>query len=150
MELVFVGEVILKVAAGCKSFWAEVAPVASRESTEETVEVELTERRGDILTVLTAKEGKVARVHSGFLGRGERWGLIQSLACRGVGCMLVDEVRLKAIPIFERFGAEKAVVSRLVLTGVLVVMGPTRFGSDEQAVVAAEEELVVSEHKRVT
>jgi hypothetical protein len=70
VELVFVEEVVLKVATGCKYPWAEGAPVASRELAKEAVEVELAERRGNVLTALTAKEGKVARVHSGIVSRG--------------------------------------------------------------------------------
>jgi hypothetical protein len=38
-------------------------------------------------------------------------------------------------------------VARLILAGALVVVGPMALGGDEQAVVAAEEDLVVSEHK---
>jgi hypothetical protein len=64
--------------------------------------------------------------------------------------MLVDEMRLEAIPVLEGFGAEEAVVSRLILAGVSVVVGPTGFGGDEKAVVTAEEELVVGGHKRTT
>jgi hypothetical protein len=101
MESVFTMEVVLEVAAGCKCFWTEGTPVASRESTEEMVEVELTECRGGVLTALTTKEGKVARMHLGVLRRGERWVLIQSLACHGVGRVFVDEVCLEAIPILE-------------------------------------------------
>jgi hypothetical protein len=71
VEFVFVGEVVLKVAAGCKCLWTEGTPVASRELTKETVEVELAKRRGDVLTALTMKEGKVTRVHSGFVNRGK-------------------------------------------------------------------------------
>jgi hypothetical protein len=72
------------------------------------------------------------------------------LACRGVSGMLVDEMCLEAIPVFEGFGAEEAVVSRLILTGVSVVVGPMGFSSNEKAVVTAEEELVVGGHKRTT
>jgi hypothetical protein len=74
--------------------------MASWELAEEAVEVELAERRGGVLTALAMEEGKVARVHSGVLGRGERRDLsIQSLACRGIGGMLVDEVRFETIPV---------------------------------------------------
>jgi hypothetical protein len=71
VELVFVGEVVLKIATGCKCLWTEGTPVASRELTKETVEVELAECRGDISTALTVKEGKVARVHSGVVNHGK-------------------------------------------------------------------------------
>jgi hypothetical protein len=64
VEFVFIGEMVFKVAAGCKCLWTEGAPVASRESTKETVEMEVTERRGGVLAVPTMKEGEVARVHS--------------------------------------------------------------------------------------
>jgi hypothetical protein len=101
MEFVFVMEVVLEVATSCKCFWAEGAPVASRELTKEAVEVEVTECRGGVLTALTTKEGKVARVHPGALNHGERRELIQSLTRRRIGCVLVDEVRFEAIPIFE-------------------------------------------------
>jgi hypothetical protein len=70
VELVFVGKMVLKVVAGCKRLWTEGTLVALRESTEEAVEVELAECRGDISTVLTTKEGKVAIVHPGVLIRG--------------------------------------------------------------------------------
>jgi hypothetical protein len=70
VELVFIGEVVLKVATGRKHLWAEGTPMATRELAEEAVEVELVECRGNVLTALTAKEGKVARVHSGIVGRG--------------------------------------------------------------------------------
>ena len=45
--------------------------------------------------------------------------------------MFVNEVCFEAIPVFERFGTKEAVVAGLVLASVLMVMGPTRFGSDE-------------------
>jgi hypothetical protein len=131
MKLVFVREVVLEVAVGSECFWAEGTPVASRELTKETVEVELTERRSGVSTALTMKEGKVARVHLGPLNLRTRRGLIQSLACRGVGHVLVDEVCLEAISVFERFGAEEAVVAWLVLASVSVVVGPARFGGDK-------------------
>jgi hypothetical protein len=71
VELMLIGEVVFKVAAGCKCLRTEGTLMASRESTKETAEVELMERRGDILTVLTMKGGKVARVHPGVLSRGK-------------------------------------------------------------------------------
>jgi hypothetical protein len=67
VKLVFVGEVVLEVATGCKYLWAEGTPVASRESAKETMEVELAERRGGILTILAIEEGEIAGVHSGVL-----------------------------------------------------------------------------------
>jgi hypothetical protein len=45
--------------------------------------------------------------------------------------MLIDEVRLEAILVFERFGAEETVVSRLVRAEVSVVVGPARFSGNE-------------------
>jgi hypothetical protein len=101
VELVFVGEVVLKVAAGCKRLWTEGTPVLSGKSTKEMVEMELTECGGGVLTALTTEEGKVTSVHLEALSREERWVLIQPLTCRGVGRMLVDEVCFEAIPIFE-------------------------------------------------
>jgi hypothetical protein len=68
MELMLVGEVILKVAMGCKCFWAEGATMVPRELTEEAVEVKMAERRGDVLTVPATKEGKVTVVHSDAMG----------------------------------------------------------------------------------
>jgi hypothetical protein len=67
VEFMFVGEMVLEVTAGCKCLWIEGTPVVSRELTEEAMEVELAECRGDVLTVLTVKEGELARVHPGAL-----------------------------------------------------------------------------------
>jgi hypothetical protein len=101
VESVFVGEMVLKVAAGGERLWAEGTPVPSGKLAKETVEMELAECGGGVLTALTMKEGKVASVHLGAPNRGERLSLVQSLTRRGVGHMLVDEVRFEAIPIFE-------------------------------------------------
>jgi hypothetical protein len=68
VEFVFVGEMALKVAAGCEHFRAERATVASRKLTEEVMEVEVAERSGDVLAMLTVEEGKVAFVHSNVVG----------------------------------------------------------------------------------
>jgi hypothetical protein len=124
--------VIFKVAASGEHFRTERAPMSMWELAKEAVEMELTERRGGVLTALAMKKGKVARVHPGVLGRGERRDLsIQSLACRGVGGVFVDEVRFETIPVWERLDAKEAVMSRLVSAGVSVIVGPARFGSDE-------------------
>jgi hypothetical protein len=75
VELVLVGEVVLKVATDREHFWAEWAMVAPRELTEKVMEVEVAECRGDVLTVLTMEEGEVTLVHSGtagHMGKAER------------------------------------------------------------------------------
>jgi hypothetical protein len=41
-------------------------------------------------------------------------------------------------------------MTRLVWAGTLVIVGPMAFGGDEQAVVAAEEGFIISEHRRAT
>ena len=100
MELVLVGQMVFKVAANGERFRAEGTLMLSWELAEEAVEVELTECRGGVLAASAMEKGEVARVHSGVLGRGERRDLsIQSLACRGIGGMLVDEVRFETIPV---------------------------------------------------
>ena len=67
VELVFVGEVVFKIAAGCKCFWTEGALVALRKLTKEAVEVELAECRGGVSTALTTEGRKVTGVHSRVL-----------------------------------------------------------------------------------
>jgi hypothetical protein len=61
--------------------------------------------------------------------------------------MLVNEVHLEIISVFERLGTERAVLTWLVLASEFMVVGPMGLSSDIEAVVAAEEDLVVSEHK---
>jgi hypothetical protein len=76
--------------------------MSSWKLAEEAVEVELVEHRGGVLTASAVKKGKVTRVHPGVLSRGGRRGSsIQSLACRGVGGVLVDEMRFETIPVWE-------------------------------------------------
>ena len=45
--------------------------------------------------------------------------------------MLVDEMGLETVPVFERLRAEEAVVAWLVLTSALVIVGPVVFSGDE-------------------
>jgi hypothetical protein len=71
------------------------------ELAEKAVEVELTECSGGVLTTLATEKGEIARVHPGALSRGGRWGLVQSLACRGISGVLVDKVRFETIPVWE-------------------------------------------------
>jgi hypothetical protein len=59
----------LEVSAGCEHLSAERATVASRKLTEEAIEVEMAERRGDVLAMPTVEEGKVTLVHSNVVGR---------------------------------------------------------------------------------
>ena len=93
--------------------------------------MELAECGGGVSTALTTEGRKVTGVHSRVLKWGKRQGLVQSLSRRRIGRVFIDKVRLETVPGPERLGTEEAVVSRLVLTGVLVIVGPTRFGSDE-------------------
>jgi hypothetical protein len=45
--------------------------------------------------------------------------------------VLIDEVCLEVVAGFERFGAEEAVMSRLVFAEVPMVVGPARFSGDK-------------------
>ena len=66
-----VGEVVLKIVTGRECLWAERTAVVLRELAEESMEVEMTEHRGGVLTALTTEEGKVTVVHSDVVECGE-------------------------------------------------------------------------------
>jgi hypothetical protein len=69
VELMFVGEMVLEVVVGHECFQTEGTAVASRKSAEEAMEVEVVECRGNVLTVLTMEEGKIALVHPNVVRR---------------------------------------------------------------------------------
>jgi hypothetical protein len=139
MELMLVGEMLFEVAASSEDLWTERAMVSSGESTEESMEVKVSKRSGDELTVFAVEGRKVAMVHPGVLERLNevlvecegRCGLFDLASSCGVSCMFVNEVCLEVVSVFERLGTEETIVTRLVLAGVSVVMGPTRFSGDE-------------------
>jgi hypothetical protein len=71
VEFMLVGEVVLKIVTGRECLWAERTAVVLRELAEESMEVEMTEHRGGVLTALTTEEGKVTVVHSDVVECGE-------------------------------------------------------------------------------
>jgi hypothetical protein len=71
---------------------------------------------------------------------GCRRRLLESLPCRWIGSMLIDEMGLEGVFVVERAWAEGTVKVSAMNAGELMVVGPADFGGNKQAVVTAEED----------
>jgi hypothetical protein len=109
VEFVLVGEMPFKIAASGECSWTERAVVLLRQSTEKLVEVKVSEHGGGELTIFAVEKGKVAVVHPDamecssktWIWCEERGGLFNLLSSRGIGHMLVNEVHLEVVLVFE-------------------------------------------------